>query len=391
MSKISYKVIFNRKKKLNKDGKALIQIECYLNGKRKYLSSGIKIEPIYWNNKNSIVKKNHPQSTELNRIISKRIREIEDLEFKIFERSGSIALSDIAKSKNSACKSDDFLKFCFDNLESNTTLKISTKTQHRSVLRRLKKYNDQIYFSDLCYSFIEKYDSYLRDNQLHQNTIANQHKTIKSYINLAIKKKLLSADNYPYKNFKVKKIPTHRSFLTPEEVERISNLKFTDNTKHIERVKDMFVFSCYTGLRFSDVQNLKNKDITNTNGEYVVEIRQQKTDDFVKLPISLLFDGKAVDIIKKYQNSSDDDFVFTHISNQKANLKLKVVAILAKLKENLTFHIARHSFGTNLAAATSDQFLIKELMGHSDIKTSMIYIHITQEQIKNKLKNTKWD
>ena len=65
MSKISYKVIFNRKKKLNKDGKALIQIECYLNGKRKYLSSGIKIEPIYWNNKNSIVKKTIPKVQNL--------------------------------------------------------------------------------------------------------------------------------------------------------------------------------------------------------------------------------------------------------------------------------------------------------------------------------------
>ena len=153
----------------------------------------------------------------------------------------------------------------------------------------------------------------------------------------------------------------------------------------------MFVFSCYSGLRFSDVQNLKNKDITNTNNAYVVEIRQLKTEDFVKLPLSLLFNGKAVDIIKKYENSSPEKFLFPRISNQKANQYLKVVAMLAKITKNLTFHIARHSFGTNLAYATADQFLIKELMGHSDIKTSMIYIHITQDQIKEKLKNTKWN
>ncbi len=104
-----------------------------------------------------------------------------------------------------------------------------------------------------------------------------------------------------------------------------------------------------------------------------------------------MFNGKAVDIIKKYENSSPEKFLFPRISNQKANQYLKVAAMLAKITKNLTFHIARHSFGTNLAYATGDQFLIKELMGHSDIKTSMIYIHITQDQIKEKLKNTKWN
>jgi len=106
--------------------------------------------------------------------------------------------------------------------------------------------------------------------------------------------------------------------------------------------------------------------------------------------VSLLFGGKAVDIIKKYEEDFPEKYLFPRISNQKANLKLKLVALLAKINKVLTFHVSRHTFGTNLAAATSDRFLIKELMGHADIKTSMVYIHTSQEQIRNKLRNTDW-
>ena len=115
-----------------------------------------------------------------------------------------------------------------------------------------------------------------------------------------------------------------------------------------------------------------------------------KTQDYIKLPISLLFEGKAIDFVKKHESSSLSDFIFPRISNQKANDKLKVIALVGQINKNLSFHIARHTFGTNLASATADQFLIKELMGHSKIKISMIYIHTSQEQIKNKLRSVKW-
>ena len=233
MSKITYKIVFNRKKKLNKEGKALIQIECYLNGKRKYLSTGIKIDPMYWNKTHRIVRKNHPTSVELNRIISRQIREIENLEFKVFEKNGDITLSDIDKDKNAGSKDDDFLKFCFDSLESNTALRKSSRIQHKTILNRICNYNGQISFRDINYSFVEGFDYYLRKEGLHQNTIANQHKILKAYINLAIKKELLSADDYPYRIFKVKKVPTNRPFLTIEEVEKIKRLIFTENTRSI--------------------------------------------------------------------------------------------------------------------------------------------------------------
>ncbi len=226
---------------------------------------------------------------------------------------------------------------------------------------------------------------------MQQNTIATHHKTIKAYLNIAIKTKLFSADEYPYRWFKVKQIQTKIIFLTLEEIKRVEKLKFTKATEHIEKIRDMFVFSCYCGLRFADVRNLQNKDIIKENDEYSIETRQEKTGGLITLPISLIFNGKAVDVIKKYETDIPHEYLFPERpSNTTANTSLKLIASLAKIDKHLTFHVSRHSFGTNLASATSDQFLIMELMGHKDIRTSMIYIHTSKEQIRSKLKNTNW-
>ncbi len=392
MKKVSYRVVFNRKNQLNKDGKGLIQIECYLNGKRRYISTGIKIEPIYWNSKSNVIKNNHSKNTELNRLISQQIRNIEDFEFKQIQKKGIFSLNEInGFSHKSFSDSKFFLEFIENSMKINSALQKETIRQHKGVLTKLHEFNANVIFDEVDYNFVVKFDNFLIKKGLHINTIANHHKVLKRYINQATKEKLYNPANYPYKLFKVRKIQTKRTFLTMQEVDAIAKIKFTDATKHIEYVRDMFLFSCYTGLRFSDMQNLTNKDLIKVNNEYSIDIRMKKTKDFIKLPLSLLFNGKAVDVLKKYEEDFPDKFLFPRISNQKANQKLKVVAIISKINKNLTFHVSRHTFGTNLAIATSDQFLIKELMGHTDIKTSMIYIHTSQEQIRNKLKNTKWE
>ncbi len=391
MKKTTYKVIFNRIKKLNKDGKGLVQIECYLEGKRKYLSTGIKVKPQYWDKRINRVKKNHENFILLNRLISQQLKNIEDFEMKYLEKEGFFSLDLFNKlNAQNQYNQTNFISFCRENLQKNASLKKVTRIQHNTVINRLEQFRKNISFRDIDYNFVKEFDSFMRNEGLHINTIANQHKVLKVYINLAIKHKLFSSDDYPYRMFKVKKVQTKRVFLTLDEVTTIEKLIFTENTRDIEQVKDMFVFSCYTGLRFSDVIALRNKDIIKSKNEYSIEIRQEKTSGLVSIPVSLLFGGKAVDIIKKYEEDFPEKYLFPRISNQKANLKLKLVALLAKINKVLTFHVSRHTFGTNLAAATSDQFLIKELMGHADIKTSMVYIHTSQEQIKNKLRNTDW-
>ena len=119
-------------------------------------------------------------------------------------------------------------------------------------------------------------------------------------------------------------------------------------------------------------------------------VKQQKTKTFVKMPLHMLFDGKPIKILKKYFDPNKER-VFPKITNQDANRKLKYIQHFAKINKTLTFHVARHTFGTLLAIVAKDPYLIKELMGHADIQTSMTYIHMSNQLIKQKLSTIEWD
>jgi site-specific recombinase XerD len=398
MKKAVFKIVYNRNNRFDKNGKAPVYIECYLNRKRKYLKTGIKIEPKHWDSKQNTIKSNYPNFIQLNRRLKKQIKLLEDFEYKHIEEDKNFSLNlidDSVFNKEIDLVSGNFIEFCKKTIKENVSKSNRTIRQHKVTIKRLEKYFPDLTFNKIDFSIVKEFDDILRREGLHVNTIATHHKVFKVYLNLAIKMNLLPSENYPYKNFKVKTIQTKRTFLTMAEVDKVEKLKFTDNTRHIEQVRDMFLFGCYTGMRYSDVMELTNEDIKEDKDGYFVETRMNKTQNFIKIPLALLFKGKAVNIVDKYKSDIKRKFLFPRqtpkgMTNQNTNRILKVIMMLAKIDKNITFHLSRHTFGTNLAVATSDQFLIKELMGHADIKTSMIYIHTSQEQIKNKLKNTDW-
>jgi integrase len=151
----------------------------------------------------------------------------------------------------------------------------------------------------------------------------------------------------------------------------------------------MFLFSCYTGLRFSDVTSLEKRHLIHDNGNYTIVKKMEKVEKPVTLPISLLFNGKPLNYILQYVDNKNS-YIFPRITNQHMNRQLKILALNADISMRLTFHIARHTFGTMLAELTYNPYLIMKLMGHADIETSMIYIHLSQEHINKQLRNITW-
>jgi integrase len=193
----------------------------------------------------------------------------------------------------------------------------------------------------------------------------------------------------------VKKEPTKRIDLTLDELERIESLVYAD--QGLTLAKDIFLFSCYTGLRFSDVEILCTKHLQESPKGYFIELDKMiKTGKPISLPLFMLFEGKGETILKKYLDKLDlvipkeSAPIFGYINNQVTNRQLKIIAHDAKINKNLTYHIARHTFGTNLAELTSDPYLILDLMGHAQMSTSMIYIHNSKERMLRKLDKVDW-
>jgi len=383
MKKVTYRLKFNRKNKLNSKGQAVIQIEAYLNEKRKYFSTGIKIKPNQWNENKQVVNSKHPKHLELNRTLKKQIYELEKFEDEQRNRQGSFILADFKLLlKNEV----DFFEFSTRNINE-----VNSTENYRYTLRRtlefIKEIHPNITFNRIDFNTVKTFDNYLHKENYHVNTIAKYHKNFKRILNFAIKQKLIKED--PYSDFKVKRIASKRTALTDDELKRIENLEFDNNSQHLKNVRDLFLFSCYTGLRFSDMQALSPENFVIKDSEMFLDFRQNKTAGLVMIPLHLVFNGKAIPIVNEYINPLNKH-LFPRMTNQENNRVLKLIQMLAGINKVLTYHMSRHTFGTLLAKYTNDPYLIKALMGHKDIKTSMIYIHLSNNVVNEKLKNVKW-
>lgn len=392
MNKTRYTPVFNRKKRLNTVGKALIQIECYLNGKNKYFSTQIYVEPNNWNNKTRTIKTDYPNAIKLNKQIAETIRNFENFELDKINAGKPFnlgMLTDFFKGETVS----SFTEFMEKEIEQ-MNLTEATKKNHRTTLARLKEFKKVIYFEDITFELLNDFDCFLRKikitykdappKKLMQNTIWKYFKNMKTYVNLAINKDLMNVQQYPFRKFKVKQDESNKVFLTPEEIDQMQDLVLTgENVKH-QYIKDLFMYSVYTGLRFSDVLSMQKRELVTIGGNTWLIKKMEKTDENVRIPIYTIFNGKPLEIINKY-NRFNTVFCFEQITNQYANRTLKTLAVLAGINKIITFHTARHTTATYLLYKGVSLTTVQKVLGHKKIATTQIYGHIMDNTIEKEL------
>lgn len=184
MEKVIYNLVFNRKKQLNSEGKALVQVEAYLNKQKKYFSTKVYVKPFQWDAKRKAVK-NHPNMDSLNQYLANFIAELEQLELEIVHTGKEFSLNDL-KEKPEAGQTSFSLFMKNEITQSN--LKPSTLKNHFSTLQVLSSFKTDVSFNDLSFNFLCDLEHYMLVNKYHRNTIAKHMKHLKRYINLAINK-----------------------------------------------------------------------------------------------------------------------------------------------------------------------------------------------------------
>jgi integrase len=394
MNKTLFTAVFNRKNKLSFNGTALIQIKCYLNGKRKYYSTNIYIEPKYWNLKTNSIKTDYPNAIKLNKQIFEIIREFENYELDKLNNGKQFNLSmlDNVFTYTKVNSFTDFMEIEIPLLESS----VGTKKSQLTTLKRLKEFKKVVYFEDLNFEFLHDFELFLKkqtiefktlpNKKLAQSTISKYLKNIKRFVNLAINKDLIDVQNYPFRKFKIKQVESSKVFLTPDEIEKIELLNLENENKKYQVVKDLFMFSVYTGLRYSDIFSLKKKDIVLIDGKKWLIKTMEKTNENVRLPIYTIFNGKPIDILNKY-HSFDTFFCFNYLTNQHCNRQLKDISKLANIENKIiTFHTARHTTATYFLYKGVSITTVQSILGHKKISTTQIYGHIMDITIENELK-----
>lgn len=224
--------------------------------------------------------------------------------------------------------------------------------------------------------FISDFETFLMvDCQCQSNTTAKFMQFFKRIILIARNNGWMLHD--PFVNYKIRINKVDRGYLTKEELELIFKKKI--EIPRLEHVRDIFVFSCFTGLAYIDVYNLKESNIrTSFDGNLWIMTKRQKTD--VNSNIPLLEVPRK--ILEKYKGKLPEGKILPITSNQKMNAYLKEIGDLCEIKKNLTFHLARHTFATTITLSQGVPIeTVSKMLGHTNIKTTQIYARITDNKI----------
>lgn len=381
MRKITYRLVYNRKKKLNAQGTALLQVEAYLERRKIYFTTNIYLTPKQWNGRKQCIVL-HPHAEALNRMVRDFMIKLESKELDLWKNGQEVTLNRLKDTFRSQASSS-FLDFVKKDITSSC-LKESTKKNRTTTYELLSRYKLGITFKDLTPAFIYEFERFLYSYGLQTNTVAKHMMHLKAFVNSAIDKGYISYEDYPFRRYHIKTKEYKHTFLLPEEIKRLEDLpRELLNPIQIHTL-DAFLFCCYTGIRYSDFRNLAEENIQHIEGKPWLIFRTIKTDTEVKLPIALLFEGKAWKMLQKYRNRLSS--FFTIDANSTLNKRLIRIGLIAGIEKHFSFHSARHTNATLLIYKGVNITTVQKLLGHRDLSTTQIYSDVMESTIVRDLK-----
>jgi len=383
---------------ISKNGKARIEFLLYFNRKQFRISSGQSIEPKYWLTQLECVDKSSEDANEINQILSDRLaqfdkhiqtKKILNQEIIVSEMKailkGQSAVTE--KCEPSAKIHPPTIGEAFDLfLKESDPKRQGTKVNYLMTKKILVDYSilknkKDIHINQINLSFLNGFKNYLRNQRLqpnNKNTIAKRLKILHTILRFAVQNDQLDKD--PMLGYKIEYEAPREVALTEEEYRKLRTLKLHLSACYsMKLTKDIFIFCCETGVRYSDAQDLKWEHIL--PAFKAISKKQVKTSKDVYVPLSN--QAKAILICYKNKYKNHEGYVFPRIDNQIMNRYLKEIATLSDIKKNLTTHVARHTFGTRLGASgIASAFTISELMGHSDIAMTQRYINLSKTDLE---------
>lgn len=387
------------KSKTLSNGEHPLMIRVCKDGKKKYQSLGISVNPAHWDFKKNKPKSNCPNKEYINKIIADKSNEFAEQIVKLKSEHKEFTVNSLIDNTSEKVKPKTVGDVFLEQLqrltdENRRGYMLSTKQVYNSLIDFNKHLN--IYFSDIDVTWLRRYETYLRKKGIAENTIGIRFRTLRAIYNLAIEENIIKADHYPFKNYKVSKLhqETAKRAITKEDVNRI--LDYQSTNKYLKLPIDLFAFTYYVGgINFVDITYLTKENLMDGRLIYT----RRKTGKLIKIPLQ----PQAMELIEKYSDK-ESPYLFPILSTyhkteqQRANRVHKVITkVNQRLKEvgkaldipiALTTYVARHSQATVMKKAGVSTSIIRELMGHSSERVTQIYLDsFDNEQIDDAMKN----
>lgn len=385
-------ILFHLQKgKENKKGEVPIYLRITVNGKRAELSTNESIIISQWDSGLQRAKGRSEVARTLNDHLDNlknRVRK----EFNSLIEKDEVISADILKDMLTG----KYLKhyYLVDIFEKNNKLvelEVGSKytkdtfVRYQISIERLKAFIQKEYnttdikLEDLNHGFIHRYEAFLRtEYDCTHNTVMKYLKHLKKVIHFAMKMGYIERD--PFFQYQTAYNEAIRGYLTAEELKSIEAKKF--RIPRLERVKDVFVFVCYTGLSYSDLIELTPDSITKgIDGKNWIIYHRKKTG--VRASIPLLSPAQA--IVEKYRIDSEciaQNQLLPVISNQKLNAYMVEIADLCDISKHVTMHVGRHTFATTVTLTNGVPIeTVSKMLGHTSLKTTQIYSKVVDTKI----------
>ncbi|WP_134088309.1 site-specific integrase [Olivibacter sp. XZL3] len=389
--KSTFKLLFYLKKnELKKNGNAPIMARITVDGTPKTFGTKLEIDPNNWDLKHGRVQGKSAQALSINKKLDNirgRIDKIyEDmLKHEGFATAQKVKLSflgvgvmDDAILKVFNDQNEDFKKLVEKEERSQSTYnKYITVYNHLTTFIKERYHRDDMAFRELTSDFIREFDFYLRyDLQSSHNTVWVYTMPVLALVELAIKKGLIR-DN-PFQDYEINMEETDRGYILKEDVEKL--MMCVPSHQRYELVKDLFIFSCFTGLAYADIKKLTRNNIQSFfDGHQWIISRRKKSD--IASNVRLMEIPKR--IIEKYQGTTRNEFIFPVPTNATCNTHIGKLVEKAEIitEQKVTFHTARHTFGTMFLTEGVPLESLSKMMGHKNISTTQIYAKITSQKI----------
>lgn len=361
------RVVFDRKNTATNTKPALIQIEVLYEGKKKYISTGVKVCKNQYNVRHGVCGRF--DMLELNKRIA-AVKALVDEKVSALLSEGEFSMPRLsALLAQEGGRKTTFLAFMEEHMETRTDVRPRTRKGHESTLNALRDFGGIVTFDDLTRDNIMSFDKYLHSRGLKQSTIRVRHSILKSYIHEAIRRGFVQTSPYLAVTIKAGSAPDGR-WLSESEFERLRLAEFKEEA--LCRVRDMFVFQCYTGLAFTDLMRLDSSVIEKDNGVFFINGTRVKTGArfcSVLLP-------EAKEIMDKYGGR------FAKISLSGYDGLLKKVAALAGIDKPVASHYGRRTCGMLLLNKGVSMEVVAKVLGHTSISTTeKVYAKILNRSV----------
>jgi site-specific recombinase XerD len=389
---IPFSHIFYLKK--NKDyskGPVPIYLRITVKGKRAEISIKRTVEPNKWNSSGSRMKGTTEDVKKFNSYLDTLTGKLNDDYYQLVKEKMTITAETLKNKFTGTSEKQRMLIPIFqkhneeievlvpDQYSAGTLGRYHTSLSHTKEFLKYKYNISDINIQDINHEFIMDYDFWLRSvRKCANNSTVKYIKNFKKIIRICIANGWLQVD--PFIKYKTKLNEVERCYLSENELQILAQKEFQN--ERIAHIKDIFLFSCFTGLAYADVKKLGSDNISiGIDGEIWVFIKRTKTDTPSRIPLLPV----AWEILEKYKNHPkciNEKRLLPVLSNQKMNSYLKEIADVCGINKELTFHIARHTFATTVTLNNNVSIeSVSKMLGHKSIRTTQHYAKILDKKV----------